>query len=176
MDYHHSVPSIPVWKTPNGRGGASIVAAEDKIVVFGGHYFAGGDKFEYLNEVWVYDASAEAWHKMQCSGEVPSPRYGHSAHIFGSKMFVFGGKYREKVLNDMYYLDLVEWKWSLVNTTSKPPSGRMFHAAEQVGRKVVIHGGYDGKVSLDDLHIFNSDSFTWTSPKTVGFPPSSRYG
>ena len=31
-------------KLPSGRGGASVCHADGKLIVFGGHYFAGDDK------------------------------------------------------------------------------------------------------------------------------------
>ena len=125
----------------------------------------------------MYDIEKEFWHKVACTGEIPPPRYGHSAHVFVSRMFIFGGRGAKGALyKDVYFLDLVEWKWSSVNALSKGPSGRLFHAAEQVGRKIVIHGGWDGTVAFDDMYIFNTDSFSWSTPKTSGFSPSARYG
>lgn len=37
--YKHRVPSVPAWKTPSGRGGATTIAVDNKIVLFGGHFF-----------------------------------------------------------------------------------------------------------------------------------------
>ncbi len=95
------------------------------MVVFGGHFFAGNDKFEYLNETWLLDVEKLNWHKINCSGEIPSPRYGHSAHILGSRMFIFGGKGPGDTVNkDVYFLDLLEWVWVPVNTISLTPPPR----------------------------------------------------
>ena len=58
--------------------------ADNKLIVFGGHYFKGSDQFEYLNETWLLDTEKLQWHKITCSGELPGPRYGHTAHILGS--------------------------------------------------------------------------------------------
>ena len=95
------------------------------MIIFGGHFFSGGDKFEYLNETWILDVEKLVWHKISCSGEIPSPRYGHSAHILGSRMFVFGGKGPgDIVYKDVYFLDLLEWVWVPVNTISLTPPAR----------------------------------------------------
>lgn len=64
-------PLIPNGKLPGGRGGASVVYADGKIVVFGGHYFVGEGKFEYLDETWLLDVEKLTWHKMLCSGQIP---------------------------------------------------------------------------------------------------------
>lgn len=62
---------------------------------------------------------------MICAGEVPPPRYGHSAHIVGSRMFIFGGKGADGALfKDVYFLDLLEWIWVPVNTLSQGPAPR----------------------------------------------------
>lgn len=95
------------------------------MLVFGGHFFEGDDKFVYLNDVWLLDIEKLMWHKVTCSGEHPGPRYGHSAHILGSRMFIFGGKGpRDIVYKDVYFLDLIEWVWVPVNTISNCPPPR----------------------------------------------------
>lgn len=94
-------------------------------MVFGGHYFSGDDKFVYLNETWLLDVENLVWHQVNCSGDLPGPRYGHSAHVLGSRMFVFGGKGPgETVYKDVYFLDLVEWVWVPVNVISEMPLPR----------------------------------------------------
>lgn len=165
-------------KLPSGRGGASVCHADGKLIVFGGHYFAGDDKFEYLDETWILDIEKLAWHKIACSGQLPAGRYGHTAHIVGSRMFIFGGKGANGAMyNDVFFLDLVEWVWVPVSPLSVGPSPRFFHAAELVGRKIVVHGGWDGDLDCyNDLWIFNTDSFAWMQPRTSGFGPTPRYG
>lgn len=114
---------------------------------------------------------------MTCTGEIPPARYGHSACILGSRMFVFGGRGEKGVLyRDIYFLDLVEWVWIKVNPLSEGPCARMSHAAELVGRRIVVHGGWDGASTFNDLWLFNTDSFTWMQPKTTGFGPTPRFG
>ena len=114
---------------------------------------------------------------MNCTGQLPLPRYGHSAHIVGSRMFIIGGKGPSgAIYNDVYFLDLVEWIWVPVATLSQGPSARLNQASTLVGRKIVIHGGWNGRTFFNDLWIFNTDSFGWMQPKTTGFAPSARYG
>ena len=125
ISYSFNKPIIPSGPIPSGRGGASIVHVDGKVIVFGGHYYAGDNKFEYLNETWVLDIEQLSWHKVGCSGDVPSPRYGHSTHLFGSRMFVFGGRGIDGVVfKDMYFLDLLEWTWVSVSTSSNTPNPR----------------------------------------------------
>jgi N-acetylneuraminic acid mutarotase len=110
ITWTYQKPLIPNGKLPSGRGGASLVYADGKLVTFGGHYYAGDDKFEYLDETWLLDTEKLVWHKMPCSGQIPPPRYGHSAHLIGSRMFIFGGKGpADEYYKDIYFLDLVDW-------------------------------------------------------------------
>mmetsp|Transcript_7680 Transcript_7680/g.8384 ORF Transcript_7680/g.8384 Transcript_7680/m.8384 type:complete len:356 (-) Transcript_7680:842-1909(-) len=164
-------------KSPPGRGGCTSIFADGKLVVFGGHYFEGDDKFTYLNDIWLLDNEKLIWHKIPCTGEVPGPRYGHSCHLLGSRMFIFGGKGpRDVVYKDVYFLDLIEWVWVPVNTISNAPAPRFMHASELVGRKIVVHGGRDNEEVFNDLWIFNTDSFVWMQPRSAGFGPTPRYG
>lgn len=177
MSFSMHKPLIPTGKLPSGRGGSSVVHADGKLVVFGGHYFEGNEKFTYLDETWLMDVERLAWYKMTCSGQLPGPRYGHSAHIFGSRMFIFGGKGPGGICyKDVYFLDLVEWIWVPVVAVTPGPTPRFFHASEAVGRKLVIHGGWNGEQVFNDLWIFNTDSFAWMQPRTAGFAPTPRYG
>lgn len=177
ITWTYQKPLIPNGKLPTGRGGASLVYADGKLVSFGGHYYAGDDKFMYLDETWLLDTEKLAWHKMPCSGQIPSPRYGHTAHLIGSRMFIFGGKGPNDVYyKDVYFLDLVDWIWVAVSTVSAGPAARFYHSAELVGRKIVIHGGWNGVDIFDDVWIFNVDTFGWMQPKTGGFAPGPRYG
>ena len=175
--FAYQKPIIPSGKLPSARGGASIVFADGKLVAFGGHYFAGNDKFEYLDETWLLDTERLVWHQVKCSGQIPGKRYGHSAHLLGSRMYIFGGKGpSNEYYKDVYFLDLVEWVWVCVSTVSQGPTARFYHASELVGKKIVIHGGWDGTDIFDDLWIFNTDSFAWMQPKVSGFAPTPRYG
>ena len=88
---------------------------------------------------------------MNCTGQLPLPRYGHSAHIVGSRMFIIGGKGPSgAIYNDVYFLDLVEWIWVPVATLSQGPSARLNQASTLVGRKIVIHGGWNGRTFFND--------------------------
>ena len=113
----------------------------------------------------------------RCSGEVPAARYGHTAVLVGSRMFVWGGKSESTLLGDMYFLDLEKWAWVPVSSTTSGPPPRMNHASLLVGRKIVMHGGWDGaERCFNDLWVFDTEAFTWTCPVTAGLPPSPRYG
>lgn len=152
--------------------------ADYQLVVFGGHYYAGKGQFKYLNDTHVLDMETMTWHPVQCDGDTPPARYGHTAELVGTRMFIFGGKGEDGALmRDTYFLDLPEWCWVGVNATTAGPSARFNHASLLVGRKIVVHGGWDGQNRcMNDLWVFDTDAFTWMRPRTSGPPPSPRYG
>jgi len=154
------------------------VLAESQLVVFGGHYYKGDSAFEYSNDVYVLDVESLTWQRVTCSGEVPEPRYGHSAVLVGSRMFVMGGKGSQgRLFRDMYFLDLIDWKWVPVNATTAGPTPRFEHATLLVGRKIVLHGGWDGNTRcMGDTWVFDTATFTWIQPRISGLPPSPRHG
>lgn len=88
------------------------------------YVFAKG-KFVYLDDVWVLDIESMTWQEVRCGGDIPNPRYGHSCHLVGSRMFVVGGKGPNgQLYRDVHFLDLVDWTWVAVNATSTGPSPR----------------------------------------------------
>lgn len=46
----------------------------------------------YLNDTFLLDVSANKFNKAKTNGTPPSPRYGHSAILAGSRIIIFGGK------------------------------------------------------------------------------------
>ena len=54
---------------------------------FGGY----GESCNFFNDTWSFNISARKWTKLQCTGSIPSPRFGHAAVLIGEIMYVFGG-------------------------------------------------------------------------------------
>ena len=55
--------------------------------IFGGY----GGACTIFNDTWLFNVSARKWTKLQCTGSIPSPRFGHAAVLIGDVMYVFGG-------------------------------------------------------------------------------------
>ena len=85
---------------PCPRSGHSAVFYQGRMVIFGGKT-EGAEK---LNDLWQYDVNEGLWTELipeDC--EIPLPRSGHTAAIFGDFMIVFGGMYEvTKELNDLH--------------------------------------------------------------------------
>jgi N-acetylneuraminic acid mutarotase len=136
--------SVVNWSKPQSnpegermvaRGGHTTVIADNRLIVFGGHYYCGAQKFAYLNDTWVLDIATLKWQSVKCGGSAPDPRFGHCCCLIGSRMFVIGGKGPDgQLYRDVSFLDVVEWTWSPVNATSTGPTPRFGHACTLVGK------------------------------------------
>lgn len=61
------------------------------------------------------------WKRIDCKGNHPDPRFGHSGNIIDTQMFIFGGYSvdnlnKPKYFNDIYILDLVDFSWLRVDS------------------------------------------------------------
>lgn len=80
--------------TPGRRYGHTMVFNKPHLVVFGGNTGS-----EPLNDSWSLDLekSPHGWRKIECVGDLPSPRVYHSAALCSSgaangMMVIFGGR------------------------------------------------------------------------------------
>lgn len=88
--------------TPKPRKDYSFILADSFLVLFGGC----NQDDEFYNDLYFYDIIGQTWLRINQNGKIPSPRCGHTARIYGSKMWIFGGYSREGYLNDLYSLNL----------------------------------------------------------------------
>jgi len=89
---------------PSCRAGASLVSQDSSICMFGGQE----DDNKKMNDVWKFDINASSWSKVEIDSEsfCPVARSGHSAVMFGSKMYIFGGIFElTHELNDLCCFD-----------------------------------------------------------------------
>jgi hypothetical protein len=87
---------------PSIRRGHSTIIADNFIVVFGGCYMES----TCYNDVYYLDLLADTWISIKTTGSIPTPRQGHSAVLYGSSMWVYGGSSSDGYLNDLYSLNL----------------------------------------------------------------------
>lgn len=81
---------------------ACLYSEQSLMYIFGG-FIAGVN----CNSIVAYNFSTRKWTEIECLGEKPCPRNGHSACIYKGFMYVFGGRTSEnKKLNDLWKLDL----------------------------------------------------------------------
>lgn len=107
FDYLNSPPyvwfQIPSMNLgPTSRRGHSTVPADTFMIVFGGCYMES----PCFNDLYFFEFQSQSWTSIETTGTIPSARQGHSAVLYGSTMWVYGGSSSEGYLNDLYSLNL----------------------------------------------------------------------
>jgi N-acetylneuraminic acid mutarotase len=83
--------------------GMAYDSSKERVVVFGG-LNSTPTSATYLNDLWAYDAAANAWTELSPPGTLPSARTGASL-VFDSlsgDLLLFGGWDGESELNDLW--------------------------------------------------------------------------
>ena len=95
--------SFSVKKTgPSPRRGHSAVLADTYMVIFGGCYMES----KCYNDVYFLELRTQTWIYVPTTGEIPSPRQGHTATLYGSIMWVYGGSSGNGYFSELYSLNL----------------------------------------------------------------------
>lgn len=124
--------------------------------------------------------------KEKQKGDIPAPRFGHTATYLGNNtVVIFGGAIGDagkyNITDDVYLYDLTQNKWKEL-VTENTPTARAAHAATCVDdQQLVIYGGATGggSLSLDDLYILDlrrEPKYIWMAVPTKGATPGRRYG
>lgn len=83
-------------------GDQQSTAATCRMILFGGN---GQQNDEKMNDTWIFDSESHRWHELNCTGDIPSPRSYHTAHVIDSCLFVVGGRMRDVEDSEVYMLD-----------------------------------------------------------------------
>ena len=133
---------------------------EEPFLLLGGR--SKDHKLVDLHRPWAIDLASGNWSRWITTGDIPSPRVGHSAvHAMDGKVYVYGGYKKHgtkhnavsKVPTDeMYVLDASSTPavWSKVNYQDPPengplPSKRAYHSAVMVDDVMVVAFGQQHK-------------------------------
>jgi hypothetical protein len=140
----------------------------------------GGNNFDAVNELFLFDVKRREWHKLKPRGNAPSRRYGHQAIATGDgRMVIFGG-FNGSFLNDVHELTLGKGRtsssWRHIVTSGTAPIPRDGHSSvlSPSGAYMLVFGGFDGKRQLDDL--FALDLHTWAWTELLPLSPSTCMG
>lgn len=164
---------------PSGRVGHSAVVYGNYMYIFGGISFMSyaGQTF---NDIAKYDFTNDSWVNVTVKGTPPAARYGHSAIVYGTYMYIYGGSNNAYPLpnyfNDVHKYDLVADSWVAINVGGSIPSGRYFHSAVVYANFMFIFAGYDGVGFLNDVARYDCSNDSWVVETVKGTPPSPRYG
>uniref|UniRef100_A0A8B9CJD2 Leucine zipper like post translational regulator 1 n=1 Tax=Anser brachyrhynchus TaxID=132585 RepID=A0A8B9CJD2_9AVES len=118
----------------------------------------GGSWKTMLNDLLRFDVKDCSWCRAFTTGTPPAPRYHHSAVVYGSSMFVFGGYTGDiysnsnlKNKNDLFEYKFATGQWTEWKTEGRLPVARSAHGATVYSDKLWIFAGYDGNARLNDM-------------------------
>eukprot|EP00262_Sarcandra_glabra_P004363 TRINITY_DN1531_c0_g4_i1.p1 TRINITY_DN1531_c0_g4~~TRINITY_DN1531_c0_g4_i1.p1 ORF type:complete len:604 (-),score=107.45 TRINITY_DN1531_c0_g4_i1:366-2177(-) len=154
-----------VWKRaitsgtlPSARDSHTCSTWKKKIIVIGGEDASD----YYLSDVHILDADTFVWKELHTSGEILTPRAGHSTVALGKNLFVFGGFTDDRNLyDDLHVLNVDTGIWSKVINAGQGPSSRFSVAGDCLdpwkGVLVFIGGCNENLEALDDMYNLYTD-------------------
>lgn len=123
------------------------------------------------------------WTFLECQGEVPQSRSGHTCALHKNRyLYIFGGFDGSSCFDDLYVLDLETRNWRKIEAGGDRPAGRASHSAvtDELAGVMYIFGGsgsHFGYTNKRDLCEFCFETESW---RLLSNPqedvPSARYG
>ncbi|CAI2386527.1 unnamed protein product [Moneuplotes crassus] len=165
--FYWKIKNISSW-SPNSREQAACVFCEECIVLI------GGLNSRMLQDVNVFNVQKGKWFplKFNRTDAQPEPRYGHTAVVYGSNIYVYGGYRRyvesfkiRETYGDIYSFNTSYLKWEKLNCNGEI-TFRRNHICEVVGNYMLVHGGLNHKSEvIGDIHAFNFKTQFWQKIK-----------
>ena len=174
---------------PSARWGATAVAYEDAVYVFGGFTSFDVITFEWApcNELWTFDLTTLTWSSSPepVTGQLPPARGLPSSIVVGSTMYVVAGCSQsltldqrtnrcEQPFSDLYQLDIGSLEWSSVPVTGSLPTGAVALSNVHNGSLIAFYQvDYVAATSIFDIEtsIWSSVDLIPQSPN-----PEGRFG
>mmetsp|Transcript_25263 Transcript_25263/g.72852 ORF Transcript_25263/g.72852 Transcript_25263/m.72852 type:complete len:757 (-) Transcript_25263:91-2361(-) len=127
--------------------------------------------------------SYPCWEFLDCDGEVPQSRSGHTCALHRNRfLYIFGGFDGSNCFDDLYVLDLETKHWRRIEAGGDRPSGRASHSAvtDDLAGVMYIFGGsgsHFGYTNKRDLCEFCFETECWRLlSNPLEDTPSARYG
>ncbi|RAL41210.1 hypothetical protein DM860_010004 [Cuscuta australis] len=161
---------VPSGTPPTKRESHSCSSWRNKIIVIGGEDTCNF----YLSDVHILDTDLFVWSKLNTTGQLLSPRAGHTTIALGKYLFVFGGfSDEENLYDDVYMLDVDAGVWNKIMATGDGPSARFSMAGEcldpHLGGLLVFLGGCNKKLeALDDMYFLHTGNVNSSKLITSG--------
>ncbi|XP_032880723.1 leucine-zipper-like transcriptional regulator 1 [Amblyraja radiata] len=173
--WHETFSCEPAKQAPKNRKGHSAVVFEAQMFVYGGYVDIMGPSQEF----WSFGFDAKDWCPVLCSagGVGPGPRYSHSAVVYCSGMYLFGGLVGLVEQNDFWKWDFIGSTWSKIKTRSGPRQLVGHSAVVYQDSMLIFGGGRNHNSSSNSLWKFRLTTQAWErlSPGTETAPPAKIY-
>ncbi|KAM6934630.1 host cell factor 2 [Xenentodon cancila] len=161
----------PQLLMPTNRKGHSSVVLGSAMLVYGGFVDIKGPSQDF----WSLNFESMTWSLLsgpQRGSSGPGPRHGHSAAIYQSCMYIFGGLKGLREQRDFWKWSSSNHMWTSLKNKSGPPR-LTGHSAVTYKDSMLVFGGGESQNSPNGcLWRYSFSSQTWTEIATL--PGSSR--
>ncbi|XP_077497558.1 kelch domain-containing protein 3-like [Amblyomma americanum] len=167
-----SLPDGSPWHHNYSR---TVVAYGDSA-----YLWSSRDYIERGSAVYRFDTRTMAWSLLEVSGIWPEFRFGQTACLVGSLVYLYGGwPVDGPPTPQIDFLDLKTLRWHTVTTRGELPENTMYHSASAIGDRMYVWGGAivlsgRGTAYSSSLVYLDTSTSTWVRPRVDGFPPEGR--
>ncbi|XP_075789184.1 uncharacterized protein LOC102448459 [Pelodiscus sinensis] len=155
----------------------SMVAYQGTLYVFGGMVDSAFTQLK--SPLWMYDIDSARWTECRhATGKIeiiaPANRKGHSAVVYSSSMYIYGGYFDLKGISQEFWalrFDLGEWSQVPPLSCATGPGPRHGHSAVVHGTGMYLFGGLMGLSEQRDLWKWDFMSCKWSAIRTSQGPP-----
>ncbi|XP_069838530.1 kelch domain-containing protein 1-like [Dendropsophus ebraccatus] len=162
-------------QAPDKLEGHSMVAHEGVLYVFGGMVDFGANRDH--TPLWMYCTETRRWREVKAwEGQEnrPTNRKGHSAVVYQSAMFVYGGYFDiEGTVEEfwVFYFDTQKWSQLSPHTRGLGPGPRHGHSCVTHNAAMFLFGGLKNMAEQSDFWRFDFRRHNWSIIKTSFGPP-----
>ncbi|CAI2168279.1 5442_t:CDS:10 [Funneliformis geosporum] len=177
----------------------------DELCIFGGIYKGGATNDVFILETNTFNVTGltttgdippprslhtqvnignnmivkKQWYKPPMQDPKVIGRFGHSATVIGSKMYIFGGQSDGRLLNDLVVFDLQTLssgvaRWEFIVPLNDSPVGRTGHTMCAYNNKLFVFGGTDGERYNSDTWCYDTQTNKWNDLSCIGYLPAPR--
>ncbi|XP_064291046.1 uncharacterized protein LOC135309085 isoform X3 [Passer domesticus] len=129
--------------------------------------------------LWIYDIDSARWTEScnepaETESSAPANRKGHSAVVYHSSMYIYGGYFGIKGISQEFWefhFDTGKWLCVCSPCHSSGPGARHGHSAVVYRTAMYLFGGLVGLTEQRDLWRWDFGSSSWSSIRTSQGPP-----
>ncbi|KAF8499885.1 hypothetical protein F5888DRAFT_1611171 [Russula emetica] len=148
---------------------STSATAAGELFLFGGCIQSSSSP---SNDLYVISTRDFSTNLLKTTGDVPSPRYKHSAVLSSTILLIWGGftNFSDQVMQNqahddsLYLLNLgttssipVSREWTRIVVNGPGPGGRFNHTMTLIGSKLFVFGGRTAKGRLNDIWALDLD-------------------
>ncbi|KAM9629868.1 uncharacterized protein ACIBXB_016556 isoform 2-T10 [Morphnus guianensis] len=149
----------PQSSAPTNRKGHSAVVYHSSMYIYGGYFGIRGVSREF----WTFHFDTRKWLCVTTPSHNtgPGPRHGHSAVVYHTGMYLFGGLMGLSEQKDLWKWDFVSSSWSNIRTSQGPPPVVGHASIVFKDSMLIFGGGISNSSPNDDLWKYHFHTQTW---------------